>query len=124
MDESSLRTQLNNLEALRSSLHASFRFWDWVVVAGVALEFIVLAVEYLDEWHAFWRGTIRSPEKPKTWLFLVGFCGVAMVAGGIAKELKIDSKIEEVETQIRASSRMAATYRACGRETTSAPALR
>jgi len=101
MDESSLRTQLNNLEALRSSLHSSFRFWDWVVVAGVALEFIVLIVEYCDEWCAFWRATIRAPEKPKTWLFLIGFGGIAMVAGGIAKELHIDSQIEGVETQIR-----------------------
>ena len=101
MDESSLRAQLNYLDALRSSLHSSFRFWDWVVVAGVALEFVVLAVEYCDEWRAFWRATIRSPEKPKTSLFLVGFCGIAMVAGGIAKELRIDSQIEGVETNIR-----------------------
>jgi hypothetical protein len=101
MNESSLRAQLNKLDALRSSLHASFRFWDWIVVVGVALEFIVLAVEYWDEWRDFSRATIRLPEKPKTWLYAIGFLGIAMVAGGIAKELRIDNQIEGVETQIR-----------------------
>jgi hypothetical protein len=101
MDESSLRAQLNKLDALRSSLHSSFRFWDWIVVIGVALELIVLVAEYCDEWLAFWRATIRLPERPKTWLFVVGFCGILMVAGGIAEELSIDSQIEGVETQIK-----------------------
>jgi hypothetical protein len=101
MDESTLRSKLSQLEGLRSSLHSSFRFWDWVVVVGVAFEFVVLAAEYWNEWHAFRRATIRSPEKPRIWLFVVGLCAVAMVAGGITKELGIDSQIESVETQIR-----------------------
>jgi hypothetical protein len=101
MVEASLRAKLGQLEGLRSSLHSLFRFWDWVVVAGVAVEFVVLVAEYWGELQAFWRATIRSPEKPRTWLFVVGFCGIAMVAGGITKELGIDSQIESVETQIR-----------------------
>lgn len=101
MDESSLRAQLTKLDACRSSLHASFRFWDWVVVAGVTLELIVLVAEYLDERSAFLRATIRLPEKPKLWLFVVGFLGIAMVAGGITEELRIDSQIEGIETRIR-----------------------
>jgi hypothetical protein len=101
MDISSLKTQLNNLDGLRSSLHSSLRFWEWVVVAGVAVEFIVLIKEYSDEWKVFWRATIRLPEKPRTLLFVFGFIGIAMVAGGIARELRVDSKIEGVETQVR-----------------------
>jgi hypothetical protein len=32
----------------------------------------------------------------------VGFCGIALVAGGISRELRIDSRIEGIENQIRA----------------------
>lgn len=53
MDESALRNQLNNLETVRSSLHWWIHFWEWVVVAGVVLEVVVLAVEYRDELQAF-----------------------------------------------------------------------
>lgn len=104
MDESSLRARLNQLEGVRSSLHSWFRFWDWVVVVGVALEFIGLVTEYWGDWQAFRRATIRSPEEPRTWLFIVGICGIAMVAGGITRELGINSQIESVETQIRGAN--------------------
>jgi hypothetical protein len=70
-------------------------------VAGVALEFVVLTTEYRDNQRDFRRGTIRSPSKPNIFLYVMGFLGIAMVAGGIAKELSADSKIEVAETQIR-----------------------
>lgn len=101
MDESSLRAQLARLEASRSSLHSSFRRWEWIVVAGIVLELLVLIKEYWDGWRAYHRATIRLPEKPSTLLFGLGVLGVTMVAGGISKELGIDSQIEKVETQIR-----------------------
>lgn len=101
MDESSLRAQLAALQALRSSLHSSFRFWEWIVVGGIVIELVVLVKEHWDGWSAYHRATIRLPEKPNTLLFGLGVLGVAMVAGGISKELGIDSRIEKVETQIR-----------------------
>lgn len=101
MDESSLRAQLARLEVSRTSLHSSFRRWEWIVVAGIVLELVVLVKEYWDGWRAYHRATIRLPEKPNTLLFGLGVLGVAMVAGGISKELGIDSQIEGVETQIR-----------------------
>lgn len=101
MDEPSLRAQLATLEASRSSLHSSFRHWEWIVVAGIVLELVVLVKEYCDGWRAYHRATIRLPEKPNTLLFALGVLGISMVAGGISKELGIDSQIERVETQIR-----------------------
>lgn len=105
MDESALRTQLNNLETARSSLHGWMHFWEWVVLIGITLEFVVLVVEYCDERHEFLLSLIRfpeKPEKPRSLLYAVAFLGVAMVAGGITKQLGIDSRIEHIETQIRA----------------------
>jgi hypothetical protein len=101
MDESKLITLLNRLEVQRSSLHACLRHWEWIVVIGIGLEFVVLVTEYFHGWSAYWRETIRLPEKPSTFLFVTGFIGIVMVAGGIAEELSVDSQLQEVETKIR-----------------------
>jgi hypothetical protein len=102
MDELALRNQLSNLETLRLSLHWWIHFWEWVVVIGIALEFVVLVMEYCEELYEFRLAMIRLPEKPKIWPYVVAFLGVLMVALGITKQLGIDSRIEHIETQIRA----------------------
>jgi len=104
MNESALQSLLTELEASRSSLHSSLRFWEWVVVAGVVLELVIIVKEYWDARRAFRRGTIRSPEKPSTFLLIFGLLGAGMVALGIAKELSVDAKIEGIETQIRGAN--------------------
>jgi hypothetical protein len=101
MYELALRILLRHLEVIRSSLHSSLRSWEYVVVSGIALEAVVIGKEYWDGWHNHHRGTIRSPEKPSTFLFVIGIVGVVMVAGGITEQLSADSDIEAAETQIR-----------------------
>jgi hypothetical protein len=101
MYELALRILLRQLDGIRSSLHSSLRRWEYVVVAGIALEAVVIGKEYWDAWRNHSRETIRSPEKPSTFLFVIGILGVVMVAGGITKQLSVDSNIEAAETQIR-----------------------
>lgn len=101
MDELTLLAKLKCLEALRSSLHSSLRFWEWVVVVGVIIELIILLKEYRDDWRDFRRGTIHSPEKPSKLLLMIGLLGAGAVAFGIARELSVDAKMEVAETQIR-----------------------
>jgi hypothetical protein len=107
MDEVALKNLLSRLESLdglRSQLHSSLRFWEWVVVAGVCVEFVVLVWEYWHDLRDFRRGGIWPPKKPSPALLLLGLLGVGMVAVGIGKELSTDSLIERVETEIRAAN--------------------
>jgi hypothetical protein len=101
MDTSALRNQLNNLLARQASLHSWSRACEWVVVVGVIFEFIVLTVEYREELLKFKLAVVRLPEKPNLWLYIVAFLGVAMVAGGITRQLRIDNCLTTVESQIR-----------------------
>jgi hypothetical protein len=108
MDESALRNQLNNLEALRSSLHSLFRFWEWMVVVGLIIDAVVILKEFWDDWEEFERdcdierGIARPPKRPSVSLLLMALLGTGLIAFGISKELGIDSQIEDIETQIRA----------------------
>lgn len=101
MDALALRDQLNNLEALRSSLHSLFRFWEWMVVLGLVIDLIVIVKEFRDDWQDFRRGEIHAPERPNTLILILGLLGTGLIAFGISRELSIDSRIEGVETQIR-----------------------
>ncbi len=101
MDELTLRTQLNSLEALRSSLHSSLRFWEWMVVVGLIIDLIVIAKEFWDGWQDSRQGVIHPPARPSVWLLVLSLFGTGLIAFGIARELSVDSKIEGVETRVR-----------------------
>src|SRR5271169_5684386 len=101
MDESALRSQLNELEKLRSLLHSSFRFWEWMVVAGLLIDAIVILKEFWDDWEDFQRGIVHPPERPSVLLLVLALLRTGLITFGISEELAIDSRIEGVETQIR-----------------------
>jgi hypothetical protein len=101
MTESDLRRLLDSLDACRASLHGRLHFWTWLVVIGVALEFISLVWEYVRELKDFKRGEIHAPEKPALPLYVTGFLGIAFVVAGVSGELYIDGQLGTVETAIR-----------------------
>ncbi|MFZ0479690.1 MAG: hypothetical protein WAL71_11105 [Terriglobales bacterium] len=106
MDESALKTLLDNLDASRSSLHAWLHFWTFLVVLGVALEVVFVVKEYIDQSHDFRRGILHPPEKPSTMLFILGLLGAGLVAIGVAGELYIDVQAGRVETEIRKANEL------------------
>jgi hypothetical protein len=101
MTEADLRTLLDNLDACRASLHGWLQFWTWLVVAGVALEFVSLLKEYRNELHDFKRGIVHPPDKPSLSFFLFGFFGIALVVAGVSGELIIEAKLGTLETKIQ-----------------------
>ena len=101
MDKLALLDQLSKLEALRSSLHSSFRFWEWMVVVGLGFDLLVIWKEYWDDLKDFWRREIHPPEKPSGFLLLLALLGTGLILYGISKELSVDSKLEKVETDTR-----------------------
>src|SRR5579862_6651144 len=106
MDESALKTLLDNLEISRSSLQIWFYFWTLLVVVGVALEVAFTVWEYLEDLHEFRRGTIHSPERPNVFLLVLGLLGAVLVAVGVSGELCIDVKAGHVETEIRKANEL------------------
>jgi hypothetical protein len=79
MDASALDKAISALEKSISSLESSvdsLEFWLWVstavVVIGVALELYFIIREYRSQREAWRRAWIRSPEKPRAWLFIFG----------------------------------------------------
>jgi hypothetical protein len=101
MDKLALLDQLSKLETLRSSLHSSFRFWEWMVVVGLGFDLLVILKEYWDDLKDFWRREIHPPEKPSFVLLVLAVVGTGLILYGISKELSIDSKLEKVETDTR-----------------------
>ena len=101
MDESALKTLLDNLEISRASLHGWLHFWTFLVVVGVALEVVFVVWEYVRELHDFRRGEVHPPERPSLFLLVLGLLGAGLVAVGVAGELYIDVKASKVETDIR-----------------------
>src|SRR5579872_2499865 len=105
MDVSSLARDLDNLENSWLSLDSCLNFWTIVVVVGVAVELLVLVIEYAHGWRDFKRGTIRSPDKPSLIAFSVAFLGAALVAVGVAGEFRIHVKAGKVESDMRNKTR-------------------
>lgn len=101
MTDSDLKTLLDNLEACKTSLHSRLHCWTWLVVIGVALEFVSLLWEFIRERRDFQRAEIHAPEKPNFVLYVFGFLGIALVVAGISGELHIDVQLGTVETSIR-----------------------
>ena len=101
MEESALKTLLDNLDISRSSLHAWLHFWTFLVVVGVALEVIFVVWEYREQLHDWQHGIVHPPEKPNILLFVLGLLGAGLVATGVAGELYVDVQAGKVETEIR-----------------------
>jgi len=106
MDESALKTLLDNLEMSRASLHGWLDIWTFLVVVGVALEVVFVIWEYVEELHDFQRGIVHPPEKPRVLLFVLGLLGAGLVAVGVAGELYIDVQAGKVETEIRKANEL------------------
>lgn len=106
MDESALKTLLDNLDKSSSSLHAWLHFWTFLVVVGVALEVVFVIWEYVEELHDFRRGIVHPPERPNILLFVLGLLGAGLVASGVAGELYVDVQAGKVETEIRKANEL------------------
>lgn len=105
MDESTLLNQLKILESAWGALDHWLNFWVALVVIGVAMEVIVVIVEYRDENHDFMRGIIRPPDKPKIWLFIWGMMGAGLVAIGVSGEFWIHIRAGKIEAAMRDKNR-------------------
>src|SRR6266446_6656099 len=101
MDESALKTLIDNREMLRSSLDRCLFFWTCVVVVGVAMEVFSVIREYRQQLSDFKRGIVHPPEKPSISLFMLGLLGAVLVVIGISGELYVGAQIGKVETEIR-----------------------
>lgn len=101
MDESALRRALDSLVDCSSSQHWWLGFWTLLVAIGVALEIVFVVWEYVKDRRDCRLTLLRPPVKPNLPLFVLGFFGAAMVAGGVSGELYVESKISSVETCIR-----------------------
>jgi hypothetical protein len=100
-DELALKNELNRLESSWSSLDWWLNFWTLVVVIGVAVELVVIIVEYRHEMHDFRRGIMRPPDRPSRLLLIFGLLGAGLVAVGVAGEFFIHTKAGRVETEMR-----------------------
>jgi hypothetical protein len=105
MDASALARELDNLEKSWSGLDWWLNVWTFVVVIGVAVELIVLIVEYVHDWRDFKRATIRSPEKPSWLVYGLGFLGAALVAIGVAGEFRVHIRAGKFESDMRDKTR-------------------
>jgi hypothetical protein len=106
MDESALRTLLNNLEASRSSLHGMLHVFTGLVVVGLAVDLFVIIKEFRDDWKKFRYGQthlreLQLAQRPDIWLLILGLLGTALIVTGVAGELYVDVKAGQIETQIR-----------------------
>jgi len=101
MDASALAKLLDTLETSWAALDLWLNVFTFMVVVGVAIELFVLIIEYRHDWRDFARGVIHSPGKPSLVVFGVGFIGAALVALGVAGELRIHVKAGRIETDMR-----------------------
>ena len=99
-----LRSSIRANESFSSSLESWLYFWVSLVVLGVAIEIVLVVLEYREELEDFHRGTIHSPEKPKKLKFGVEFFAAALVVIGVAGELVIDVRVGSLQTGLRAKN--------------------
>jgi len=104
MNESALRTLLDNLDASRSSLHGLLHVFTFLVVVGLGFDLFVILKEFRDDLKEFRRGEIHPPERPSLLLLILGLVGTALIVIGVAGELYVDVKAGKVETDIRAAN--------------------
>ena len=104
MNESALRTLLDNLDASRSSLHGLLHVFTFFVVVGLGFDLFVIIKEFGDDLKEFRRGEIHPPGRPSVLLLVLALVGTALIVLGVAGELYIDVKAGKVETDIRAAN--------------------
>jgi H+/Cl- antiporter ClcA len=104
MDELALENKLKSLEMSWGSLDRWLKFWILLVVIGVAVELVVILVEYFRELHDFRRGIIHAPDRPSAWLLVFALLGAGLVALGVAGEFFIHIKAGRIETEMRDAS--------------------
>ena len=100
-DELALKNELSRLELSWSSLDIWLNFWTLVVVVGVAVELVVIIVEYRHAVRDFRRGIVRPPDRPSRLILAFGLLGAGFVAIGVAGEFFIHTKAGRVETEMR-----------------------
>jgi hypothetical protein len=96
-----LRSAIKTLESRSNSLESWLYFWVLLVVVGVAVEVILVVLEYRERLEDFHRGTIHSPEKPKKLKFGVETLAAILVVSGVAGELVIDIRAGKIQTDLR-----------------------
>lgn len=101
MNESALNTLLISFENSRALLDSQLWWATFSVVVGVGLEWMFVIWEYREEWSDFRRGIIHPPERPNTWLFVLGLIATSLITVGVAGEMYLGAKISVVETKIR-----------------------
>lgn len=104
MNESALRTVLDNLDASRLSLHGLLHVFTFLVVLGLGFDLFVIIKEFRDDLKKFRQGVIQPPERPSALLLVLALFGTALIVLGVAGELYVDVKAGKVETDIRAAN--------------------
>jgi hypothetical protein len=105
MDESALKELIASLGNQLSLLGWWMYFWTAMVILGCAGELFFVIHAYLDE-RKIWletkaRGAIGLPEKPSLWVLILEVTSVALVVVGIAGELFVDWKSDDLQTRLR-----------------------
>lgn len=101
MDPSVLENRLKSLEMSWSSLDWWLNFWTVLVVVGVAVEIVVVLMEYAKELREFRRATISSPGRPNIRKLLLELVGAGFVAIGVAGEFAVHTRSGKVESDMR-----------------------
>ena len=109
MDESALRTLLNNLDASRSSWHGLLHVFTFLVIVGLGFDLFVIIKEFWDDLKEFRYGQVHPheihlPKRPSASLLVLGLIGTALIVIGVWGELYVDVKVAKVETDIRAAN--------------------
>ncbi len=84
-----------------SSLDWWLNFWTVLVVVGVAVEIVVVLMEYAKELREFRRATISSPGRPNIRKLLLELVGAGFVAIGVAGEFAVHTRSGKVESDMR-----------------------
>ncbi len=108
MDESALKELIASLGDQLSSIGWWMYFWTALVIAGCAGELFFVIHAYLEERKAWFkaktRGAIAFPEKPSLWGLILEVTSVALVVVGIAGELFVDWKSDDLQTRLRSAN--------------------
>ena len=96
-----LRSSIRALESLSDSLEPWLYFWVTLVVIGVVLEVWFVLWAYREDFEAYHRGWIRSPQRPSRWKMFFELLGAGLVAIGVAGELGVDINAGRIQTDLR-----------------------
>jgi hypothetical protein len=107
-DASALESAISALEREIKALESSSVPWEqslpWftaLVALGVVMELWVIWGERREGMEAWARGTIRPPDRPSTFKFVVEVASVLFITGGIVGELWVGVKITSINGRLR-----------------------